>query len=62
MARAPFQVLVFPYRYTPEEEIEYAVFFRISPRYGGVWQAIAGGGEDDETPLEAAKREAFEEG
>ena len=26
------------------------------------WQFIAGGGEDAETPLEAAKREAFEEG
>ncbi len=26
------------------------------------WQGLAGGGEDDETPLEAAKREAFEEG
>lgn len=25
------------------------------------WQFIAGGGEDDETPLEAAKRETFEE-
>lgn len=25
------------------------------------WQGIAGGGEDDETPLEAAKREALEE-
>lgn len=27
----------------------------------GVWQGIAGGGEDDETPLDAAKRESFEE-
>lgn len=27
----------------------------------GYWQAIAGGGEDSETPLEAAKREAYEE-
>ena len=25
------------------------------------WQFIAGGGEDDETPIEAAKRETFEE-
>jgi dATP pyrophosphohydrolase len=62
MARAPFQVLVFPYRYNSEGEIEYAVFYRISPRYGSFWQAIAGGGEYEETPLEAAKREAFEEG
>lgn len=27
----------------------------------GIWQGIAGGGEDDETPLAAAKREAYEE-
>jgi len=27
----------------------------------GYWQAIAGGGEDNEIPIEAAKREAFEE-
>jgi len=28
---------------------------------GGYWQFIAGGGEVDETPLEAARREALEE-
>lgn len=27
----------------------------------GVWQWVAGGGEDDETPLEAARRELEEE-
>ncbi len=27
----------------------------------GWWQAIAGGGEDDETPLDAARRETCEE-
>jgi dATP pyrophosphohydrolase len=27
----------------------------------GYWQGIAGGGEDNETPLEAARREAYEE-
>ena len=27
----------------------------------GVWQAIAGGGEEGETPIESAKRETFEE-
>ena len=27
----------------------------------GYWQAIAGGGEDEEKPLEAAKRETYEE-
>lgn len=27
----------------------------------GFWQAISGGGEDEETPIQTAKREAFEE-
>ena len=58
MARAPFQVLVFPYRLLPADEIAYAVFRRSDD---GHWQAIAGGGEVGETPLEAAKREAWEE-
>lgn len=57
MARAPFQVLVLPYRFTPDGT-EYAVFRRSD---GDYWQFIAGGGEDKETPLEAARREAFEE-
>jgi dATP pyrophosphohydrolase len=58
MARAPFQVLVFPYRIIDDNKILYAVFRRVD---AGYWQGIAGGGEDDETPLEAARREAFEE-
>ena len=57
MARAPFQTLVIPYRQTPTGVL-YAVFRRSD---GGYWQWIAGGGEDDETPLDAAKREASEE-
>jgi dATP pyrophosphohydrolase len=57
MPRAPFQVLVLPYRKMPDTW-EFAVFRRSdSP----CWQGIAGGGEDDETPMAAAKREAFEE-
>jgi len=60
--RAPFQVIVFPYRLAASGAFEYAVFFRRSPNYGDFWQAISGGGEDDETPLEAARREANEEG
>jgi dATP pyrophosphohydrolase len=59
MARAPFQVLIFPYQITDNDKILYAIFRRSD---AGYWQAIAGGGEDDETPLEAARREAFEEG
>jgi len=38
--------------------IEYAVFRRADE---GWWQGISGGGEDDETPEQAARREAFEE-
>lgn len=55
--RAPFQVLVLPYRRL-RSEIEYAVFKRSD---AGYWQGIAGGGNLGETPLEAAKRESFEE-
>ena len=60
MPRAPFQVLVIPYRHVPDGGIVYAIFKRVAAS-GGFWQGIAGGGEDDETPLEAARREAFEE-
>ena len=55
--RAPFQVLVIPYRWirtTPE----FAVFRRSD---AGWWQFVAGGGEDGETPLRAARRETGEE-
>lgn len=58
MPRAPFQVLVYPYRRANDGNFEYALFKRSD---AGYWQAIAGGGEDAETPLEAARREAFEE-
>lgn len=57
MPRAPFQILVLPYR-RAGDTWEYAVFRR---RDFACWQGIAGGGEDDETPLEAARREAWEE-
>ena len=56
--RAPFQVLVFPFR-KALRGIEYAAFHRAD--MPGVWQAIAGGGEGGESPLEAAAREANEE-
>ncbi len=58
MARAPFQVLVFPYRPTREGTFEYALLKR---RDAGYWQPIAGGGEAHETILEAAQRETHEE-
>ncbi len=57
MPRVPFQVLVLPYRKTVEA-LEFAVFRRSDSL---CWQGIAGGGEDSETPGEAARREAFEE-
>ncbi len=59
MTRAPFQVLVLPYRHI-QDSILYAIFCREAST-GGYWQGIAGGGEVGETPLEAAKREAREE-
>lgn len=57
MARAPFQILVLPYR-KKNNKFEFAIFKRSDAHY---WQGIAGGGEDTETPWEAAKREMFEE-
>ncbi len=55
--RAPFQILVLPYRKN-NNKFEFAVFKRSDEHY---WQGIAGGGEDYETPPEAAERELFEE-
>ena len=55
--RVPFQVLVIPFRRTAGR-IEFAVLRRSD---AGLWQFVAGGGEDDETPLQAAKRETSEE-
>jgi dATP pyrophosphohydrolase len=57
-SRAPFQVLIFPYRQTGDSEFEYALLRRADEGY---WQGVAGGGEGDETPLEAARRETCEE-
>ena len=55
--RAPFQILVLPYR-NKHSGLEYAILRRSDAKY---WQFVAGGGEDTETPLEAAKRETEEE-
>lgn len=60
MNRAPFQVLVVPYRIPSPKNVHYAIFKR-EPSTGGYWQGIAGGGKIGESPLEAAKRESFEE-
>jgi dATP pyrophosphohydrolase len=55
--RAPFQILVLPFRLTATEP-EFAVLKR---RDDDNWQFVAGGGEDNETPLQAARRETQEE-
>jgi dATP pyrophosphohydrolase len=58
MGRAAFQVLVFPYRLAADGSLMYALFRRADASY---WQGVAGGGEEGESPLEAARREAAEE-
>jgi dATP pyrophosphohydrolase len=60
MSRAPFQVLVLPYRIVRGNRILYAVFRREAAT-GAYWQGSAGGGEGEESPHEAAQREALEE-
>ena len=55
--RAPFQILVFPF-VKEDGKYYYALFKR---KDMDVWQAIAGGGEDNENSIEAMKREAYEE-
>ncbi|QQE11096.1 NUDIX pyrophosphatase [Planctomycetota bacterium] len=57
MPRAPYQILVIPFKRMPDS-IMYAVFQR-TDNYAH--QFIAGGGEDTETPLQAATRELLEE-
>ncbi|MEO5929564.1 MAG: NUDIX pyrophosphatase [Candidatus Kapaibacterium sp.] len=59
MPRAPFQILAFPYRIL--NGLPCYALFRRNAATGGYWQGIAGGGEDGETPEEAARRESFEE-
>ncbi len=58
MPRAMYQVCVIPFKDT-ESNTLFAVFQRSDEGY---WQFIAGGGEDKETPEQAARREALEEG
>jgi len=58
MARAPFNVLVIPHR-ARDGVREFAVFSRADVE---MWQFIAGGGEDGEDAVQAARREVFEEG
>lgn len=53
--RQPFQVLVVPY---VKDTNSFLVFHR---KDFGIWQFISGGGEDNETPLQAVRREVIEE-
>ena len=55
--RAPFQILALPYR-KAGSQLMFCVFHRADHNQ---WQFISGGGEDNETPAEAARREVFEE-
>lgn len=55
--RQPFQVLVIPWVQRKQEYL-FGVFLRTNMN---VWQFIAGGGEDEEIPIETAIRESREE-
>ena len=58
MARAPYNVHVFLYRITENGDKEYAMLRRSDDEK---WQGICGGGEDGETIVQSALREAYEE-
>src|SRR3954470_2895217 len=58
MSRAAFQVLVIPFHVDTNGEPQYLLLKRSDL---DVWQWIAGGGEDNEEPEQAARREALEE-
>ena len=58
MARARYQVLVIPYC-IEDSSVQFCLFRRSDM---GIWQFIAGGGEEEDISIiESAKREAFEE-
>ena len=54
--RAPFQILAIPFQ--KGTEIKYCVMHRSDC---DLWQFVAGGGEEGETPQQAATREILEE-
>src|SRR5438445_11268391 len=58
MPRATFQVLIIPYRIDADGQPQYLLFKRSDL---DVWQWIAGGGENQETPEQTARREVLEE-
>ncbi|MBB2891834.1 NUDIX hydrolase [Flexivirga oryzae] len=58
VVRAPIQVVVIPFRRLSAGSHEFALFQRSD---NSKWQPVAGGAEDDESPAQAARREAHEE-
>ena len=56
--RQPFQVIVFPFRSRDDDGYEFLIGRRSD---SGLWQAISGGGEGEETAIAAATRELMEE-
>jgi dATP pyrophosphohydrolase len=58
MSRAPFQILVIAFRHDPSDSVQYAVLTRQDSGHG---QGVACGGEQGETPGQAAARELAEE-
>jgi dihydroneopterin triphosphate diphosphatase len=56
--RAPFQVLILPFRRMALGGIEFAVLRRADD---ASWQGVAGGGTVGESVVQAARREALEE-
>lgn len=57
MGRAPYNTLVIPYK-KEIDTVKYCILLR---KDMNAWQFVAGGGEDDETPMQAAIRETVEE-
>ncbi|GDY13299.1 NUDIX pyrophosphatase [Planctomycetota bacterium] len=57
MSRLPYNILVIPYRII-NNDLVVAIFFNQNL---SMCQFIAGGGENDETPFDAARRETYEE-
>lgn len=55
--REPYQILSIPYRIVDDTSL-FCIFRRADSKY---WQFIAGGGENGESPIEAAIRETREE-
>ncbi len=55
--REPYQILSIPYRIVDGTPL-FCIFRRADSSY---WQFIAGGGENGETPIQAAQRETIEE-